>query len=100
LSGVQLVEQRLRRFQIERVKAFSEPAVNRSEQIAGLSPLALIALEPRQAHPPCSWYPAGAYRSLLSLVRAELLDLKPIRALQFPLAARQAAMDANPSRSL
>ena len=32
-------------------------------------------------------YPAGAYRSLLGLVRAELLDLKPIRVLQFPLAA-------------
>ena len=39
-------------------------------------------------------YPAGAYRSLLGLVRAELLDLKPIRALQFPLEALSAAMDA------
>jgi alcohol dehydrogenase len=39
-------------------------------------------------------YPAEAYRSLLGLVRAELLDLKPIRALQFPLAALPAAMDA------
>jgi alcohol dehydrogenase len=39
-------------------------------------------------------YPAGAYRSLLGLVRAELLDLKPIRVLQFPLAALPAAMDA------
>jgi alcohol dehydrogenase len=39
-------------------------------------------------------YPAGAYRSLLGLVRAELLDLKPIRVLRFPLAALPAAMDA------
>jgi alcohol dehydrogenase len=39
-------------------------------------------------------YPAGAYRSLLSLVRAELLDLKPIRVLPFPLAALPAAMNA------
>ncbi len=39
-------------------------------------------------------YPAGAYRSLLGLMRAELLDLKPIRVLQFPLEAPPAAMDA------
>ena len=46
----QLVEQRLSLFQIERVEAFGEPAVDRSEQIAGLLPLALIAPEPRHAH--------------------------------------------------
>ena len=39
-------------------------------------------------------YPAGAYRSLLGLIRAELLDLSPIRALRFPLAELPAAMDA------
>jgi alcohol dehydrogenase len=39
-------------------------------------------------------YPAGAYRSLLGLVRAGLLDLSPIRALLFPLAALPVAMDA------
>jgi alcohol dehydrogenase len=39
-------------------------------------------------------YPAGAHRSLLDLVRAQLLDLSPIRALRFPLAALPAAMDA------
>jgi len=39
-------------------------------------------------------HPAGAYRSLLGLVRAGLLDLSPIRALRFPLAALPAAMDA------
>ena len=43
LSGVQLVEQRLRLLQIERVEAFSEPAVDRSEKIAGLIRLTLIA---------------------------------------------------------
>jgi hypothetical protein len=42
-SGVQLIEQRLRLFQIERVEAFSEPAVDRSEKIAGLIRLTLIA---------------------------------------------------------
>ena len=50
LSGVQLVEQRLRLLQIERVEAFGEPAIDRGEKIAGLIPLALIALEPRHAH--------------------------------------------------
>ena len=39
-------------------------------------------------------YPAGAYRSLLGLVRAELLDLKPIRALQFPLEALEENKEA------
>jgi hypothetical protein len=44
MSGAQLVEERLGLCQIERVKAFGEPAVDRSEKIAGLVPLALIAL--------------------------------------------------------
>src|SRR5271169_428537 len=34
LSGVQLIEQCLGLFQIERVEAFGEPAVDRSEKIA------------------------------------------------------------------
>ena len=48
--GRQLLQQRLRLFQIERVEAFGEPAVDRSEKIAGLIPLPLIAPEPRHAH--------------------------------------------------
>jgi len=43
-SGVQLVQQGLGLFQIERVEAFGEPAVDRSEKLAGRIPLALIAL--------------------------------------------------------
>ena len=42
LSSGQLVKQRLRLFQIERVKPFGEPAVDRSEKLAGLIPLALM----------------------------------------------------------
>jgi hypothetical protein len=38
----QLIEQRLRLFQIERVEAFGEPAVDRSEQFASLLRLALV----------------------------------------------------------
>ena len=49
LSRRQLIEQRLRLFQIERVEAFSEPAVDRSEKLASLLPLALIAPEPGDA---------------------------------------------------
>jgi hypothetical protein len=41
--GGQLVEQSLGLLQIERVEAFGEPAVDRSEQIAGLVSLPLIA---------------------------------------------------------
>jgi hypothetical protein len=33
-SGIQLIEQLLRLFQIERIKAFAEPAVDRSEKLA------------------------------------------------------------------
>ena len=47
---MQLAEQRLRLLQIERVEAFGEPAVDRSEKIAGLCTPALIAPEPRHAH--------------------------------------------------
>jgi hypothetical protein len=39
----------LRLLQIERVEAFDAPAVDQSEKIAGLLPLALIAVEPRDA---------------------------------------------------
>jgi hypothetical protein len=48
-SRRQFVEQRLGLFQIECIVAFGEPAVDRSEQITGLLPLALIAPEPRKA---------------------------------------------------
>ena len=50
LSSDQLIEQRLRLFQIERIEPFGEPAVDRSKKIAGLIPLTLIAPEPRHAH--------------------------------------------------
>jgi hypothetical protein len=43
LSGVQLIEQRFSLLQVERIEALGEPAVERSEKIAGLIPLALIA---------------------------------------------------------
>src|SRR5262245_43265373 len=46
----QFVEQRLGIFQIERIEAFSEPAVDRSKQFASLLNLALITPEPRHAH--------------------------------------------------
>jgi hypothetical protein len=43
VSGVQLIEQGLGLLQIERIEAFGEPAVDRSEKIAGLIGLVLIA---------------------------------------------------------
>ena len=51
LSGVQLIEQSVGLLQIERVETLGEPAIHRSEKIAGLIPLALIALEPRHTVP-------------------------------------------------
>ena len=45
----QLVEQLLRSFQIGRVEALGEPAVDRGEEVAGLTPAALIAAEPSEA---------------------------------------------------
>src|SRR5208282_6272725 len=50
LSAAQLIEQRLGLLQIERIEAFGEPAIDRSEKIAGLIPLALIAFKSRHAH--------------------------------------------------
>ena len=50
LSCGQLVEQNLGLFQVERVKPFGKPAVDRSEQITSFISLALIAPEPRHAH--------------------------------------------------
>jgi hypothetical protein len=49
LPNRQLVEQRLGLFQIARVKAFGKPAIDRSEKLAGLIPLALISPEAREA---------------------------------------------------
>src|SRR6476661_2504248 len=46
----QLVQQRLRLLQIERVEAFRKPAVNRSEQFASLLRLAMVAPEARHTH--------------------------------------------------
>jgi alcohol dehydrogenase len=39
-------------------------------------------------------YPAGAYRSLIGMLRAGLLNINPIRPLRFPLAALPQAMEA------
>ena len=44
------IEQSLSLHKIARVKAFGEPAKDRSEKLARLIPLALIAPEPRHAH--------------------------------------------------
>jgi hypothetical protein len=40
---VQLIEQRLRLFQVERIEPLGKPAVDRIEKLAGLIPLVLIA---------------------------------------------------------
>ena len=48
-QALQLVEQGLGLLQVD-VEAFGEPAVDRSEKIPGLIPLAQIAKEPRHAH--------------------------------------------------
>jgi hypothetical protein len=50
LSGAQFIEHSLGLLQIERAKAFGEPAIDRNEKIAGLIRLVLIAPEPCHAH--------------------------------------------------
>jgi len=42
------------------MEAFGEPAIDRSEQFAGLIPFALIAREPRHAHRGAQFYPVRA----------------------------------------
>ena len=39
----QFFEQRLRLFEVRRVEAFCEPAVDRREEVGGFAPLALVA---------------------------------------------------------
>jgi len=50
LSGAQFIEQCLGLFQVERVEAFGEPAVDRGKQFARLLHLALVAPEAGEAH--------------------------------------------------
>ena len=45
----QFFEQRLRRHQVGRVETFGEPAVDRSEEVAGFGVAALVAAEPGEA---------------------------------------------------
>jgi len=49
-SRSKFVEQALSLLQIARVKPFSKPAVHRSEKLASLLPLALVAPEARHAN--------------------------------------------------
>jgi hypothetical protein len=49
VDSCQLVEQRLRFFEILCVEAFGEPAVDGSEKIAGFGATALVAAEPGEA---------------------------------------------------
>src|SRR6516164_2441262 len=46
----EFVEQRLCVFEIGRIKAFGEPAVERGEQVAGFGLAALVAAQPGEAH--------------------------------------------------
>ena len=48
-SSSQLVEQRLCVFEIGRVEAFGEPAIDRCQQVAGFALAALVAAEPSEA---------------------------------------------------
>jgi PDZ domain len=83
LSDVQLVEQSLGLFQIERVEAFGEPAIDRGEKIAGLLPLALIAPEPRHAHR------RAQYRRGVRLVRVTICSTVLICGFALPGQAQQ-----------
>jgi hypothetical protein len=50
LASRQFIEQSLGLFQVERVEAFGEPAVDRGEKVAGLLSFALIAPQPRHTY--------------------------------------------------
>src|SRR5689334_14697457 len=56
----QLIEQRLGVFQIARVEAFGEPAVDRREETAGLAGPALLAPKPGEAGGGAQLPPLGA----------------------------------------
>src|ERR1700730_18197617 len=66
------MEQRLGLLQVEGAEAFCHPAIDRSEEIAGLIALALIAPEPRHAHG-CAQFPG--LRLLLTGNRERALEI-------------------------
>src|ERR1019366_8563087 len=72
LSSGQLIEQRLRLLQIRRVEAFSEPAVDRSEQFSSLPRLPLITPEPRHA---CGGAELPGFGFLLTCNRERSLEM-------------------------
>jgi hypothetical protein len=86
LSYSQLVEHDLRLLQIERVEAFGEPAINRSEKIAGVLPLAqsramLMAARSSRSRACCpcaTWASSG----LPELVRRSRLVLELVRGFR------------------
>ena len=70
-----LLQQRLSLFQIERVEAFGEPAVDRSEKIVGLIPLEQVrCMPPMDAGYPSAQTPPLALPSLHSQPSSALGD--------------------------
>ena len=78
-SGIQLIKQRLRLLQIERVEPFGKPAVNRSEKLASLIPFPLVAPEPAEAgsgaefKDPRALPPSDAERLMIAVLGRDLI---------------------------
>ena len=81
----QRIEQDLRVLQINRVKAFGEPTIDRSKKIAGLTPLALIAPETHHAHRSTQF---ERLRSLLARNRERTREIR-FGFRQVPLARHE-----------
>src|SRR5262249_9428376 len=95
-SRSQLIEQPLRLLQVARAETFGEPAVDRSEELASLLPLAVIAPEPRPTH--CGAQLVNLCTSLLGLGEREVIVVfrryrVASASLQFTAHAMQVGFD-------
>src|SRR5437870_4194248 len=83
----EFVEQRLCVFEIGRVEAFGEPAVDRGEKIAGFGVTALVAAEPGEARGGAQFPELGP----LLLSDAQRFAIQFLGGLGMPLPYKQLA---------
>src|SRR5215472_3850395 len=90
----QLLQQRLRLFQIGRVEPLGEPAINGGEKVEGFGAAALVAAEPGEARGGAQFPELG----LLLLGDAKGFAIQFLGGLEMPLTQKQLAFVPVPLR--
>ena len=86
-SLAEIVQQRLRLFEIRRVETLGEPAVDRGEKVARFGGAILLAAEPSEAHRG----PQLPELGLLLLSNAQSFAIELLSSLGIPLPQQQLA---------